>query len=111
MARTSCPRPLRRRYLPGSTKSRDHRARPDRRPDRDDAANRGSARRTLGGRSAAPRTEARNLSAGEKIPYATFDDAPGYPVAGWHWTPEGNAVVAKKYPPRQAASAPPLSAR
>jgi len=58
----------------------------------------------------------------QKIPYATFDDAPGYPVAGWHWTPEGNAVVAKKYlalfaeigipsAPRQAASAPPLSAR
>jgi len=57
----------------------------------------------------------------QKIPYTTFDDAPGYPVAGWHWTPEGNAVVAKKYlalfaeigipsDPRQAASAPPLSA-
>jgi hypothetical protein len=57
----------------------------------------------------------------QKIPYTTFDDAPGYPVAGWHWTPEGNAVVAKKYQalfaeigvpsdPRQAASAPPLSA-
>ena len=54
----------------------------------------------------------------QKIPYTTFDDAPGYPVAGWHWTPEGNAVVAKKYlalfaeigvqsDPRQAASAPP----
>ncbi|MBV8241110.1 MAG: hypothetical protein JOY75_09965 [Hyphomicrobiales bacterium] len=57
----------------------------------------------------------------QKIPYTTFDDAPGYPVAGWHWTPEGNAVVAKKYlalfaeigipsDPRQAASAPPLPA-
>ncbi|HEX4827984.1 MAG TPA: GDSL-type esterase/lipase family protein, partial [Xanthobacteraceae bacterium] len=33
----------------------------------------------------------------QRIPYTTFDDAPGYPVAGWHWTPEGNAVVAKKY--------------
>src|SRR5215831_4280673 len=33
----------------------------------------------------------------QKIPYTTFDEAPGYPVAGWHWTPEGNAVVAKKY--------------
>src|SRR5215468_3817662 len=53
----------------------------------------------------------------QKIPYTTFDDAPGYPVAGWHWTPEGNAVVAKKYlalfaeigvpsNPGQAASAP-----
>jgi hypothetical protein len=57
----------------------------------------------------------------QKIPYTTFDDAPGYPVAGWHWTPEGNAVVAKKYlalfgeigipsDPRQASSAPPLPA-
>src|SRR6266446_7032125 len=57
----------------------------------------------------------------QKIPYTTFDDAPGYPVAGWHWTPEGNAVVAKKYlalfteigipsDPRQAAGAPPLPA-
>src|SRR5215831_2158849 len=54
----------------------------------------------------------------QKIPYTTFDEAPGYPVAGWHWTPEGNAVVAKKYlalfaaigipsNPGQAASAPP----
>jgi hypothetical protein len=57
----------------------------------------------------------------QKIPYTTFDEAPGYPVAGWHWTPEGNAVVAKKYlalfaeigvpsDPRQASSAPPLPA-
>src|SRR6516225_2547914 len=54
----------------------------------------------------------------QKIPYTTFDEAPGYPVAGWHWTPEGNAVVAKKYlalfaeigvpsDPGPAASAPP----
>src|SRR5215471_16038809 len=54
----------------------------------------------------------------QKIPYATFDDAPGYPVAGWHWTPEGNAVVAKKYlalfaeigipsDPAQSPTAPP----
>src|SRR6516164_6858878 len=33
----------------------------------------------------------------QKIPYTTFDEAPAYPIAGWHWTPEGNAVVAKKY--------------
>ena len=57
----------------------------------------------------------------QKIPYTTFDDAPGYPVAGWHWTPEGNAVVAKKYlalfaeigvpsDPGQASIAPPLPA-
>jgi hypothetical protein len=54
----------------------------------------------------------------EKIPYTTFEDAPGYPVAGWHWTPEGNAIVAKKYlalftemgissDPAQPRSAPP----
>ena len=54
----------------------------------------------------------------QKIPYATFEDAPGYPVAGWHWTPEGNAVVAKTYlalfaeigissDPAQPRSAPP----
>jgi hypothetical protein len=24
-------------------------------------------------------------------------EAPAYPIAGWHWTPEGNALVAKKY--------------
>jgi hypothetical protein len=33
----------------------------------------------------------------QKIPYTTFDDAPAYPTAGWHWTPAGNALVAKKY--------------
>src|SRR5499427_1347921 len=56
----------------------------------------------------------------QKIPYVTFDDAPGYPVAGWHWTPEGNAVVAKTYlalfaelgissDPAQPRSAPPTA--
>ena len=56
----------------------------------------------------------------QKIPYTTFDDAPGYPVAGWHWTPEGNAVVAKTYlalfaeigissDPAQPRSAPPTA--
>src|SRR5215467_2787262 len=56
----------------------------------------------------------------QKIPYATFEDARGYPVAGWHWTPEGNAVVAKKYlalfaeigissDPAQPRSAPPTA--
>jgi GDSL-like Lipase/Acylhydrolase family len=44
----------------------------------------------------------------QKIPYTTFDDAPGYPVAGWHWTPEGNAVVAKKYLALFAESGIPL---
>jgi hypothetical protein len=33
----------------------------------------------------------------QKIPYTTFDDAPAYPIVGRHWTPEGNALVAKKY--------------
>ena len=56
----------------------------------------------------------------QKIPYVTFEDAPGYPVAGWHWTPEGNAVVAKTYlalfaeigissDPAQPRSAPPTA--
>src|SRR6516165_3828171 len=56
----------------------------------------------------------------QKIPYVTFEDAPGYPVAGWHWTPEGNAAVAKKYlalfaeidissDPAQPRSAPPTA--
>jgi len=53
------------------------------------------ARLVVGLQRHEPRLEA-YLQA-QKIPYATFDDAPGYPVAGWHWTPEGNAVVAKKY--------------
>ena len=77
------------------------------------------ARLVVGLQRHEPRLEA-YLQA-QKIPYATFDDAPGYPVAGWHWTPEGNAVVAKKYlalfteigipsDPRQAAGAPPLPA-
>ncbi len=42
-----------------------------------------------------PRLEA-HLRA-RKIPHATLEDAPGYPTAGWHWTPEGNAIVARKY--------------
>src|SRR5262249_31908731 len=33
----------------------------------------------------------------QKILYTTFGEAPAYPIAGWHWTPEGNALVAKKY--------------
>jgi hypothetical protein len=31
------------------------------------------------------------------IPFTSFDDAKGYPTGGWHWTPEGNAVVAARY--------------
>lgn len=64
----------------------------------------GLMRRTLEARGARllvglqrhePRLEA--YLRAQKIPYTTFDGAPAYPVGGWHWTPEGNAVVAKKY--------------
>src|SRR6266516_3497653 len=68
MARAFCARPLRRRCLPSSSKSRDHRPRPDRRRDLHDAADGGSARGAPSGRFAAPRTEARNLPAGAKDP-------------------------------------------
>jgi GDSL-like lipase/acylhydrolase family protein len=53
------------------------------------------ARLVVGLQRHEPRLEA-YLQA-QKIPYTTFDEAPAYPVAGWHWTPEGNALVAKKY--------------
>jgi hypothetical protein len=33
----------------------------------------------------------------QNIPYTTFDGALAYPTAGWHWTPEGNAQVARQY--------------
>ncbi len=85
----------------------------------------GMMRRTVEGRGARlvvglqrhePRLE--TYLQAQKIPYTTFEDAPGYPVAGWHWTPEGNAIVAKKYlalftemgissDPAQPRSAPP----
>jgi hypothetical protein len=32
----------------------------------------------------------------EKIPYVTFDGAETYPTHGNHWTPKGNAFVAKR---------------
>ena len=53
------------------------------------------ARLVVGLQRREPRLEA-HLRA-RKIPHATFEDAPGYPTAGWHWTPEGNAIVARKY--------------
>jgi hypothetical protein len=53
------------------------------------------ARLVVGLQRHEPRLEA-YLQA-QKIPYTTFDEAPAYPIAGWHWTPEGNALVAKKY--------------
>src|SRR5262249_115467 len=53
------------------------------------------ARLVVGLQRHEPRLEA-YLQA-QKILYTTFDEAPAYPIAGWHWTPEGNALVAKKY--------------
>jgi potassium-dependent mechanosensitive channel len=53
------------------------------------------ARLVLGLQRHEPRLEA-HLQA-RHIPYTTFDGAPAYPTAGWHWTPEGNAQVAKAY--------------
>jgi GDSL-like Lipase/Acylhydrolase family len=53
------------------------------------------ARLVLGLQRHEPRLEA-HLQA-RQIPYTTFDGAPAYPTAGWHWTPEGNAQVARQY--------------
>jgi GDSL-like Lipase/Acylhydrolase family len=53
------------------------------------------ARLVVGLQRHEPKLEA-HLRARE-IPYTTFEDAPGYPTAGWHWTPQGNAIVARKY--------------
>src|SRR5215467_13491321 len=53
------------------------------------------ARLVVGLQRHEPRLEA-YLQA-QKILYTTFDEAPAYPIAGWDWTPEGNALVAKKY--------------
>jgi len=38
------------------------------------------------------------------IPFTSFDDAPSYPSDGFHWTPEGHAVVAKRLLPLLAAA-------
>src|SRR5262249_47137455 len=43
------------------------------------------ARLVVGLQRHEPKLEA-HLQA-QKIPYATFDEAKGYPIAGWHWTP------------------------
>jgi hypothetical protein len=53
------------------------------------------ARLVVGLQRHEPRLEA-HLRA-RQIPYTTFDGAPAYPTAGWHWTPEGNSQVARKY--------------
>ncbi|HZN30347.1 MAG TPA: DUF3772 domain-containing protein [Xanthobacteraceae bacterium] len=53
------------------------------------------ARLVVGLQRHEPRLEAHLRAQG--IPFTTFDDAKGYPTAGWHWTPEGNAVVAARY--------------
>ncbi|HEV2955564.1 MAG TPA: SGNH/GDSL hydrolase family protein [Xanthobacteraceae bacterium] len=38
------------------------------------------------------------------IPAAAFDDAPTYPSDGFHWTPQGHAVVAQRLKPLLAAA-------
>jgi hypothetical protein len=53
------------------------------------------ARLVLGLQRHEPRLEA--YLRAQNIPYTTFDEAPRYPTAGGHWTPEGNAIVASKY--------------
>jgi GDSL-like Lipase/Acylhydrolase family len=53
------------------------------------------ARLVVGLQRHEPRLEAYLRAQG--IPFTSFDDAKGYPTAGWHWTPEGNAVVAARY--------------
>jgi hypothetical protein len=53
------------------------------------------ARLVVGLQRHEPRLEAHLRAQG--IPFTKFDDAKAYPTAGWHWTPEGNAVVAARY--------------
>lgn len=43
------------------------------------------------------------------IPIVTFDDAPAYPSDGFHWTPEGHAVVAQRLMPLLAAAGIPVT--
>jgi lysophospholipase L1-like esterase len=38
------------------------------------------------------------------IPSTAFDGAPAYPRDGFHWTPEGHAVVAQRLMPLLAAA-------
>jgi hypothetical protein len=53
------------------------------------------ARLVVGLQRHEPRLEAHLKARG--IPFTSFDGAPFYPTAGWHWTPEGNAQVARQY--------------
>jgi hypothetical protein len=53
------------------------------------------ARLVVGLQRHEPRLEAHLRARG--IPYASFDGAPFYVAAGEHWTPEGNAQVARQY--------------
>ena len=43
------------------------------------------------------------------IPFTSFDDAPSYPGDGFHWTPEGHAVVAQRLMPLLAAAGKPVN--
>ena len=43
------------------------------------------------------------------IPFAAFDEAPTYPSDGFHWTPEGHAVVAQRLMPLLAAAGIPAT--
>jgi hypothetical protein len=53
------------------------------------------ARLVVGLQRHEPRLEAHLLARG--IPHTSFDGAPFYVAAGEHWTPEGNAQVARQY--------------
>jgi GDSL-like Lipase/Acylhydrolase family len=53
------------------------------------------ARLVVGLQRHQPRLEAHLRARG--IPYTSFDGAPFYVEAGEHWTPEGNAQVARQY--------------
>jgi len=43
------------------------------------------------------------------IPFTSFDDAPSYPSDGFHWTPEGHALVAQRLMPLLAAAGVPVT--
>jgi GDSL-like Lipase/Acylhydrolase family len=43
------------------------------------------------------------------IPAVTFDNAPAYPGDGFHWTPEGHAVVAQRLLPLLATAGIPVT--
>jgi hypothetical protein len=38
------------------------------------------------------------------IPFTSFDNAPSYPSDGFHWTPQGHALVAQRLMPLLAAA-------